>query len=315
MDELDRLRCFVRSAELGSFSSAARDARLGPSAVSRAIARLEAELGAALFNRSTRRLHLTEVGDAFLERARRVLSELADARAVASDLNRVPRGILRLNCPGAFGRRHVVPYLPAFAAAYPEIGLDVTLTDDTVDLIGSGSDVAIRIGALADSGLVARRLAPHRRVLCAAPEFVANHAPIETAADLARRPALLFSLQADRWMVVDPSGHRTRIAVAGRIRTNDSEALLRIAIAGLGIALLPTWIASQAVTTGTLVRVLPGHTAMFTEGEQFVWAVYPPKRIVSPKVRVFIDGFAAHIGTPPYWDRAPPIVIVPGTPE
>lgn len=309
MDELARLRAFVRAAELGSFSGAAREARLPPSSVSRAIAALEAELGAALFNRSTRKLHLTEIGFAFLERARRVLAELDEARAVAADLNARPQGLLRLNVPSAFGRLHVMPFMPDFAAAWPDIRIDITLSDTVVDIIESGTDLAIRIGALEESRLIARKLAPHRRVLCAAPALLARHGPIATPDDLARLPHLLFALQPhDRWLLTDPAGQRHDIPLAGRLRLNDSEALLAAARVGLGAALLPGWIAGAALRTGELVRLLPDHLAMFWPGERFIWAVYPPKRVVPPKVRAFIDGFAAYLGTPPYWERgvAPP---------
>ncbi|MDE2580714.1 MAG: LysR family transcriptional regulator [Rhodospirillales bacterium] len=307
MDELARLRCFVRAAELGSFSAAAREARVPPSSVSRAIAALEGELGAAVFNRSTRTLHLTEVGLAFLDRARRVLAELEEARAVAADLNARPQGLLRLNAPASFGRLHVMPFLPGFAAAWPDIRLDLTLSDAVVDVIASGTDLAIRIGALEESRLIARKLAPHRRILCAAPALLARSHPVTAPADLARLPHLLFALQPyDRWIVIGPAGRQHLIPLAGRFRLNDSEAVLSAALAGLGVALLPGWVAGAAVRAGTLVHLLPDHQAMFTPGERFIWAVYPPKRVVPPKVRAFIDGFAAHLGKPPYWEATDP---------
>jgi DNA-binding transcriptional LysR family regulator len=307
MDGLEQLRCFVRAAELGSFSAAAVEARIKPSSISRAITELERRLGAALFNRSTRRLHLTEVGSAFLLRARRILDDLDDAFADAMALNQRPQGLLRLNVPASFGRLHVVPYLPEFAARYPDIKLDITFTDAMVDIIDTGTDLAIRTGTLSDSRLIARKLAPHQRVLCASPGFIAAHGPIETPADLVRCPAVLFNLQpTDRWILIDDLNQREDVMLAGQFRANDSEALLTAAIAGLGVALLPSWIVGDAIRSGKLVRLLKSHHAMFALGERFVWAIYPPKRVVAPKVRVFIDGFAAHIGTPPYWDRLGP---------
>ncbi len=304
MDQLTQLRYFVRAAELGNFSRAAQEARVKPSSVSRAITELEAQLGAALFNRSTRRLHLTEVGAAFLRRARRILDELEEAYTDASALNARPQGLLRLNAPAAFGRLHIMPFLPLFAAQYPDIRLDVTFTDAIVDIIETGTDLAIRTGTLPDTRLKARKLAPHRRVLCAAPGFLAAHGPIETPSDLQHCPAALFSRQpSDRWVLIDAAGKREDVVCSGHFRANDSEALLAASVAGLGMALLPSWIAGDALQTGQLVRLLPRFEAMFAPGERFVWAVYPPKRIVAPKVRVFIDGFAAHIGAPPYWDR------------
>jgi DNA-binding transcriptional LysR family regulator len=304
MDEFARLRAFVRAAELGSFSGAAREVRLPPSSISRAIATLEIELGAALFNRSTRKLHLTEVGTAFLERAVRVLNELDSARAVATDMNTRPQGLLRLNVPAAFGRLHIMPFLPGFAVAYPDIRIDLTLSDDLVDIIESGTDLAVRIGVLDESRLIARKLAPHRRVLCASPGLVASHGPVTTPDELGRLPHLLFTLQPhDRWLLIDGAGGRHSIALNGRFRMNDSEALLSVALAGCGVALLPDWIAGAALRSGGLVRLLPEYQAMFMPGDQFIWAVYPPKHVVPPKVRKFIDSFAAYIGAPPYWAK------------
>ena len=164
---------------------------------------------------------------------------------------------MRLNVPASFGRLHVLPYLPEFAANYPDIRLDITFTDTMVDIIDTGTDLAIRTGTLADSRLIARKLAPHRRLLCASPSLLAAQGPIETPADLMRCPAVLFNLQPnDRWILVDAQGQREDVVLSGQFRANDSEALLAAAIAGFGVALLPSWIVSDAIRTGKLVRVL-----------------------------------------------------------
>ena len=304
MDYLAAMRAFVRSAELGSLSRAAQELGSKVSSVSRAVAALEADLGAALLNRSTRGLHLTEVGTAFYERATRLLAELEDARLVASSLNARPQGLLRLNLPAAFGRLHVVPHLAAFMAAYPEVRVDATLTDATVDLIESGTDVAVRIGVLADSALMGRRLAPHRRVLVASPAHVAQAGPPDTPEALVGRACLPFALQpSDRWHFRQGDGPWQALPVTGRLRMNDSEALREAALAGLGIALLPTWVVGPDIDRGALVRLLPEWTVQLAPGvEPAIWAVYPPKRIVSPKVRVFVDFLAERFGRPPYWE-------------
>jgi len=271
MDYLAAIRLFVRAFELGSFSKAAVDCGAKVSSVSRAVAALEADLGVALFNRSTRRLNPTEAGGDFYERAVRILAEVEDARQQTAALNGRPQGLLKLNLPGAFGRRHVVPLLPGFLAAYPDIRIEATLTDATVNLIEVGADVAIRIGALPDSGLIAKKLAPHRRVLCASPAYLAGRAP--------------------------PGD------VKGSFKANDSEALLDVALAGLGVALLPTWLAGAALRDGRLIRLLPGWTAGLAPGDRAIWGVYPPKKILSPKVRVFLDHIEAGFGRPAIWDR------------
>lgn len=311
MDQFAALRAFVRSVDLGSFSAAAAAQGAKVSTVSRHVAALEADLGAALLNRSTRRLRLTEVGAAFYDRAASILADLEDARATAHALNGSPQGLLRLNAPGAFGRRHVVPHLADFLATHPAIRLDVTLTDATVDLIATGTDVAIRIGALADSTLVAKRLAPHRRALVASPAWVAARPPLAGPDDLARHPCLPFALQpaAAAWYCRPadrPESEPRAVAVGGVLRANDSEALLAAALDGLGAALLPTWLIGGAERAGGLVRLLPDWTWALAPGpEPDVWGVYPPKKVVAPKVRAFLDFIARRIGSPPSWDRAP----------
>jgi DNA-binding transcriptional LysR family regulator len=303
MDYLGALRLFVRAVELGSFSKAAADCGAKVSSVSRAVAALEADLGVALFNRSTRRLNPTEAGGDFYERAARILAEVEDARQQTAALNGKPQGLLKLNLPGAFGRRHVVPLLPAFMAAYPDIRIDATLTEATVNLIEAGADVAIRIGALPDSTLIAKKLAPHHRILCASPAVLARRAGPPAPADLAGENCLMFALApADRWFFTR-GDERVEVPVKGSFRANDSEALLEAAEAGLGLALLPTWLAGEAVREGRLVRLLPEWQASLAPGDRAIWGVYPPKKILSPKVRVFLDFVEARFGRPAIWDR------------
>ena len=303
MDYLASIRLFVRTLELGSFSKAAADCGAKVSSVSRAVSALEADLGVALFNRSTRRLSPTEAGGDFYERALRILAEVEDARQQTAALNGRPQGLLKINLPGAFGRRHVVPLLPGFLAAYPEIRIEATLTDATVNLIEVGADVAIRIGALPDSALVAKKLAPHRRVLCVAPAYLGGRAAPVEPAGIAGENCLGFALQpSDRWFF-ERDGARVEVAIKGRFKANDSEALLEVALAGMGVALLPTWLAGEALGAGRLLRLLPDWTVGLAPGDRAIWGVYPPKKILSPKVRVFLDYVEAGFGRPAVWDR------------
>jgi DNA-binding transcriptional LysR family regulator len=306
MDYLGAIRVFIRAAELGSFSRVADELAIKTSSVSRTIAALESDLGAALFNRSTRRLHLTEAGAHFYERALRISAEVEEARAAISVLNGRPQGLLRINVPGAFGRRHIVPLLGPFLAEYPEIRIDATLTDATVDLIQAGADVAVRIGALADSNLVAKKLAPHRRVLCASPHYLARASRIERPEDIAQQACLTFALQpADRWYLSRGEGageERLDVAVKGPFRANDSEALLDAALSGIGIALLPTWLVGADLRDARLVQLLPEWEATIAQDSRAIWGVYPPKKVVSPKVRAFLDFLEKRFGRPPYWD-------------
>ncbi len=308
MDYFAALRAFVRSVELGSFSKAAAEQDLKVSTVSRYVSALEADLGAALLNRSTRRLNLTEVGAALYERAVPILADLEDARGTARSLNDRAQGLLRLNTPSAFGRRHIVPHIADFLAAYPNVRVDLTLTDATVDLIEAGSDLAIRIGALGDSSLVAKLLAPHRRVLVASPRWLTDHAHVLEPAHLASLPCLSFALQPTAGWYVRPNGDPLAdpisVPVKGPFRANDSEALLAAAQAGLGAALLPTWLVGDLLRDGSLVRLLPDWRWSIAPGpEPAIWGVYPPKKVVSPKVRAFLDFIARRFGTPPYWDE------------
>ena len=309
MDYLAAMRVFVRSVDLGSFSKAAAEGGLKVSTVSRYVSALEADLEAALLNRSTRSLHPTEAGRVFYERATQILADIEDARGVTTSLNARPQGLLRINIPSAFGRRHIMAHMKDFLAAHPEIRLDATLTDETVDLIETGTDVAVRIGALVDSTLVARKLAPHRRILVASPDYLDTRNLPQEPRQLGDYDCLLFALQPTGawhyWPADRPAEDPLEVAVSGHIRTNDSESLREAVLSGLGIALLPTWLVGADIREKRLVPVLQDYEWLIAPGpERAIWAVYPPKKVVSPKVRAFIAFIAQCIGQPPYWDQS-----------
>lgn len=301
MDYFAAMSAFVRSVELGSFSKAAEEAGVKVSTVSRYVSGLEKDLGAALLNRSTRRLHLTEAGKAFYSRATQIVGDVEEARHATRVLNGRPQGLLKINIPAAFGRLHVMPHLKDFLAAYPDIRIDATLTDQTVDLIETGSDIAIRIGALSDSSLVARRLAGQHRCLVASPAYLKAQSRITSPEHLASHRCLAFALQpGDTWFSRPKSAPKdlpTAIAINTYLRANDSEALLGLALEGLGIALLPNWLVSEEVRAGRLVALLKDWEWLIAPGpKRAIWAVYPPKKIVSPKVRAFVDFIAERLG-------------------
>ena len=308
MDYFSAVHAFVRAAELQSFSKAAREMTVKTSTVSRYVSDLEKDLGIALFNRSTRGLVLTEGGRVFRERAILALEALDDARQATSSLNSTPQGLLRVTMPSAFGHRHVVPHLPAFMARYPDIDLDLVLTGETLNMIDAGIDLAIRIGVLSDSSLMARRLAPHRRIVCGSPKYFDRNGIPSVPADLEAHESLRLSLTpADKWFLTRAGNPKTAleqtlVGLKGRLRGNDSEAVLDLTLSGCGIALLPTWLASTALRDGRLIRALPEWEARTGKAEPAIWAVYPPKKIVSSKVRSFVDFYAEAIGEPPYWD-------------
>jgi DNA-binding transcriptional LysR family regulator len=198
-------------------------------------------------------------------------------------------------------------HLPRFLAQYPEISVDAVITDDVVNLIDSGIDLAIRIGSLPDSQLMARKLARHRRIVCASPGYVARHGAPAAPADLGSHEALRFSLVGDdKWLLVSPGALGAQnspcpVRLRGAIRANDTESILALAIAGSGVALLPNWSANEALKAGDLVHLLPEWEAQAGRDPAAVWAVYPPKKKVSSKVRAFVDFYAALFEQPDYW--------------
>lgn len=302
------IRAFLQAAELGSFSKAAERIEVKTSTVSRYISELEADLGIALFNRSTRGLTLTEGGRVFRERALRVMQSLDEAREAASSLNSAPQGVLRVTMPTSFGRRHVIRHLPEFMARYPKINVDAVLTDEVVNIIDAGIDVAVRIGVLPDSQLMARQLATHRRIVCASPAYLARRGHPATPAELASHEAIRFPLTAeDKWVIVSPSGRGSKgevtVKLGGRLRVDDTEAVLSLALAGMGVALLPEWAAGGALREGKLVQLLPGWEARTSTATPGVWGVYPPRKTVSTKVRAFLDFFAGLYAREGYWQE------------
>ncbi|MFP6562797.1 LysR substrate-binding domain-containing protein [Paraburkholderia sp. B3] len=310
MDYFSAVRAFLYAAELGSFSQAAERTGVKTSTVSRHISELERDLGIALFNRSTRGLVLTEGGRVFREHAQGVVRSLDEAREAAASLNRSPRGLLRVTMPGAFGRRHIVRHLSDFMDRYPKIDVDCVITESVLNVIDAGIDLAIRIGVLPDSQLMARQLAPHRRIVCASPGYVTQHGSPRVPADLAHHTALRFALAPDdRWFLVNRSRAKAAradqeviVQLQGRLRVDDTDALLELAVAGRGLALLPTWATGAAIREGRLMRVLPDWEARPTRAEPAIWAVYPPKKTVSSKVRAFIDFYTALYRREGYWE-------------
>ncbi|MCF5230748.1 MULTISPECIES: LysR family transcriptional regulator [unclassified Pseudomonas] len=297
MDYFAALTAFVEAAEGNNFSRAAERLGIKASTVSRYVKDLEQDLGIALFNRSTRTLHLTEGGQTFLLHARRVLDELEQAKAATSALNQQPRGVLKLNLPPAFARHHILPVLNVFLVRYPQIKLELVLDNAQVNLIHSGVDLAIRIGALPDSTLKARKICAGKYLLVASPGFCEQYAAPATPADLAGLPAILSAHD-----VAFEAGVEVLPLVYGDcIRINDLDAQLLAARQGLGFALLPDWLVSKSVEAGELQVWLPHWSILGAEQAFAVWFVYPPKRIVSSKVRCFIDFVVEQLGETPYW--------------
>jgi DNA-binding transcriptional LysR family regulator len=300
MDKLSGMAVFARVVEAKGFSAAAAQLGLSKSAVSKQVSRLEDRLGARLLNRTTRTLALTEVGRIFYEHCARMLAEAEEAEQAVLSLHAAPRGLLRINVPMSFGVMHIAPALPLFLARYPEMAIEMDMTDRFVDLVEDGYDLAVRIASLPESSLIARRLAPNRAVVCAAPDYLARHGEPRRPADLAAHNCLLYTNTPlyDQWRFDGPEG-KVAVAVAGSLRANNGEALLQAALAGVGITRAPTFMASTHLCAGRLRAVLTDYQPV---AESAIYAVYPHRRHLTPKVRAFVEFLAAHIGQEPHWD-------------
>ena len=300
MDRLTTIKTFVRVSETQSFSEAARRLRSSKSAVSRQVAALEAELGVRLFHRTTRSLTMTEAGRSYFERASRILADLEEANLSVSQLQSSPRGRLRVNAPMSFGFLHLAPALPDFLFRYPEIEVDVILNDRFVDLVDEGFDVAVRIGSLEDSSLVARKLAPIRRAVCASPTYLKARGVPTSPDDLRTHDCLCNSNVplSREWRFIAADGRPWPVEVRGRLSANNGDTLKVAALRGLGLVNLPTFIVGSDLQAASLVTVLD----KFVAQDMTVNAVYPHSRHLSPKVRTFVDFLAERFGPRPYWD-------------
>ncbi|MEX0922171.1 MAG: LysR family transcriptional regulator [Rhodovibrionaceae bacterium] len=303
--ELSAMLVFARVVDCGGFTAAAEELDLSKSAVSKQIARLEDRLGTRLLNRTTRTLSLTEAGTAFYERCLDVVAAAQAAEATVQHLAEAPRGELRINAPMSFGQSHIAPALPDFLARYPELTVDLVLNDRLVDLVEEGFDVGVRIGPLDDSSLVARRLAPARRVLCAAPAYLARAGTPARPEDLRSHDCIAYSYQLSgrQWRFRHPELGERRVKVSGRLKGNNGDALVAAAAGGLGVVLSPTFIVTEELRSGAL-RVLLPDWQVYPRID--VNAVFPASRNLSLKVRVFVDFLAARFGETPSWDEGLP---------
>lgn len=272
------------------------------SSVTRQLDSLEESLGTHLLNRSTRSVTLTSVGESYFEHATRILGDLESANLEVSEAAGLPRGLLRVSLPVAFARLHIAPAIPAFARLYPGIRLDLTMTDSVVDLVEQRLDVAIRLGGVETSSLVARKIAPHRRLVCASPDYLGERGVPQSPADLASHNCLTFSYTpgSSTWRFSGQSDETVR--VSGSMRANNSEVLREAAIGGMGLILMPSWLVGADIEAGRLCVVLPEWEPSLSGTGGAIYAVYLPNRRSSKKVRAFVDFLIERFGSPPYWD-------------
>lgn len=303
MDNLTRMAVFARVVEARSFSAAAAQLNTSKSAVSKQVARLEAELGARLLNRTTRQMSLTEVGAAFYEHCARMLAEAEAAENVVGRLRAAPRGRLRVSCPAAFGHLHVAPGIADFLSLYPDLQVDLTFAERQVDLTEERMDLVIQINRAPAPTVIARVLAPIRWVVCATREYLERAGEPQDPLELARHNCLSYTFDGgeDGWHLQGERGSHN-VAVSGNFRVNNGEAIREAVLAHLGIALLPRFIVWRDLQAGALRPVLPAYEARGNFASD-IHAVYLPTRYVAPKVQAFINFYRERIGTPPYWDR------------
>lgn len=298
MDRLDSMSTFVRIAELGSFSAAARQMNVARSVVTRQIAALEAHLGCKLIARSTRSLTLSSAGCAYLEKCREILNLVEAADSIVAQEHAAPRGLLRVSVPLSFGLRHLAPLLTDFSVTYPEVTVELDFTDRRVKLIEEGLDMAIRITAQLDPLDVARRIGFSRQVIIASPDYLRRHGEPTDPAQLADHQCLIYqpSQQAGWTFLID--GQVQCFPVAGRLRANNGDAILDACGRGLGIACQPTFIAAPALEAGHVKALL----SAYRMPELGIHALLPGNRYVPHRVRALIDYLAERIGARPYWE-------------
>ncbi|PTQ71537.1 LysR family transcriptional regulator [Pseudomonas sp. GV071] len=292
MNSWDGLDEFVAVAECGQFTAAAQRLGLSSSQVSRQIARLEENLQTRLFYRSTRRVALTEAGQTFLQHCQRLQDAREEALLAVGDLGSEPKGLLRMTCAVAYGERFIVPLVTQFMSRHPLLKVDIELSNRTLDLVQDGIDLAIRLGRLQDSRLVATRLAPRRMYVCAAPSYMQRYGQPHSLSELSQHNCLIGS--SDSWSFQQDSRELSQ-RVHGNWRCNSGQAVLDAALQGLGLCQLPDYYVQEHLHTGALVSLLEKHQAPNTA----VWALYPQQRHLSPKVRQLVDHLKAglaHLG-------------------
>ncbi|MBZ2168133.1 LysR family transcriptional regulator [Marinobacter sp. F4216] len=298
MDRIDAMRAFVQVVQEGSFTQAANRLDTSPQLVSKYVSQLEQRLGVRLLNRTTRRVNLTEAGEGYYQSALQVLADIEDMESQLGDLQADARGTLRISAPVSFAIHHMAPLLSAFQQAHPGVKVDLQLNDRKVDIVEEGFDIALRIGHLRSSSLIAKRIAPVRVVLCASPDYLQRHGTPEQPMDLIDHHYLHYSY-------MDPGLGGSALKCLQRNRqplsmvSNNGDVLVAAAMSGAGIALQPTFIAGAAIRKAQLQVVLPDY-----EPEPMaLYAVYAHRQLLASKVRSFIDFIDGYFGDPPYWDE------------
>jgi DNA-binding transcriptional LysR family regulator len=309
MDRFQSLVAFARVVEAGSFARAADRLDLSVSAVSRHVADLESHLGARLLNRTTRRLSLTESGQAFYERCVQLLADLEEAEEAVTAGAIVPRGTLRMTASISFGAGYLAPAIAEFRQRHPQLRFDIELSDRAVDLVDERIDVAIRIGGIGSQALIGRRIGTAQMVCCASPSYLARHGTPRTPADLADHACLTYEYSSDGnlWRFTDAAGESHDVKVTGFAHSNNGAMLAALAVAGVGVTVEPDFILAPDVRAGRLVRILRDYAPPTI----IIHAVYPSRRHLSAKVRAFIDFLALRFERDPQWRLQDDVAAAP----
>ncbi|MEM6495651.1 MAG: LysR substrate-binding domain-containing protein [Pseudomonadota bacterium] len=301
-DRVTAMEVFARVAALGSLSAAARALRISQTMATKHVASLEERLGTKLLHRTTRRMTLTEAGQNYLDAVEEILESISEADAQASQSATEVQGRLRLNVPVSFGIREVAPLVPKLVTQYPKLEVDLGLNDRQVNLIEEGWDLAIRIGELRDSSMIARRLAPCSMVVCASPAYLEQFGKPNEISDLKQHNCLGYTLSdrvgTRRWHFA-PDGTKS-VAISGTIQANNGDVLVRAAVEGQGIVYQPTFLVGEELDTGALIELELDHGTMDLDG---IFAVYPADRRPPAKLRATIDFFVDAFAPDPPWER------------
>ena len=299
MDRLNSMRHFVEVVRESGFTPAAEKLGLSRAQLSKSVMQLEAHLGTRLLNRTTRRISLTETGKVYFERCLSILDDIDELEASTSEQNKIPKGRLSICAPTSFGILHLQSALTDYLNQFPEVQITLSLSDRFIDVVEEGFDVVVRIAELDDSSLIARKIAPCKRVFCASPEYLKSHSPVQVPQDLAIHHCLTYSndLRPDTWTLEGPEGVES-VKVNGPVCADNGDMLKAAALNHMGITLLPTFIVGDDLKAGNLVQVLKE----YCPPDIAIYAVFPSRRFLSAKVRTFVDHLTNCFGEQPYWD-------------
>ena len=299
MDKLTRIKVFTQIVETGSFSAASERLAISRAAASKYVSQLEEHLGVRLLNRTTRHVSTTEPGRIYFERCKEMLHLMDEADDMVTGLSGTPKGTLRISAPSVFAHRQLVPLIGEFTRLYPEVKIEILVSDRLVDLVDEGYDLAIRIAYKHDSELIALRLARCNHVLVASPAYLEQASELQVPEDLQNHACMLYSYTENATWPIRKAGMDYSVKVSPVMTSNNPEVLLEAAIAGMGISIMPTFIASDAITRGKLQTVLDDYESLTLD----IYVVYVTRHYLPAKIRVFIDFLKDRIKDPPYWDN------------